>query len=142
MTSAAGARRTVVAMTARRFPASPTCSRATAHRGFTLAELVVALVLLGCGALALIAASASAVRGIGAAEAQERANAAARHRVERIASGECSAMREGAFVDSVLGIRERWTITNGGGTRLVTDTVAPLERADERRVVLSRLVIC
>jgi Tfp pilus assembly protein PilV len=129
-------------MTTRRFPASPKCSGATAHCGFTLAELVVALVLLGCGALALIAASATAARGIGLAEAQERANAAARHRVERIASGECSAMRDGAFVDSVLGIRERWTITNGRGTRLVTDSVAPLESADEGRVVLSRLVLC
>lgn len=114
-----------------------------ATRGFTLAEVVVALVLLAWGALALVAASGGAVRAVGAAEAQARATMVARDRIERLASRDCSGLRDGGSVDSTLGVEERWTITPARhGVRLATDTVEYLDRNARRSVVLSRLLLC
>jgi Tfp pilus assembly protein PilV len=130
-------------MPTRRVPAQQEAAPRPAQPGFTLAELVVALMLLAWGALALVAASASAVRTIGAAATQERATAAARDRLEQIAaSRDCLTMRDGDAVDSVNGIRERWTITGRGGTRLVTDSVDYADHGTTKSVALRRLVLC
>jgi prepilin-type N-terminal cleavage/methylation domain-containing protein len=111
--------------------------------GFTLTEIVVALLLLASGALALVAASAGTIRAVRAAEAQERATMAARDRVEQLASGGCSGLQHGSAVDSVLGLRERWTVTpTRNGVRLVTDTVEHIDPAMGRAVILHRLVLC
>ncbi|MFN2564300.1 MAG: hypothetical protein ABR499_04725 [Gemmatimonadaceae bacterium] len=114
-----------------------------ARPAFTLAEVVVALVLLAWGALALVASSAAAIRTVAAAEAETFAVAAARDRVERLATGGCSRLRDGLAVDSSRGIRERWTIgPSGNGARLVTDSVEYLEHSTQRQAVVQRLVLC
>jgi hypothetical protein len=99
--------------------------------------------LLACGALALVAASATAIRAITAAETQTRATAVARNRVEHLAAGGCSTLRDGSAVDSSGAMRERWTVSmSRNGARLVTDTVEYAERDAVRRTVLQRLVLC
>jgi Tfp pilus assembly protein PilV len=111
--------------------------------GFTLAEVVVSLVLLAWGALALVAASAGAVRVVAEGEAQERATAAARNRIEQVAARGCSTPADSSSVDSSLGIRERWTVSPArNGVRLVTDTVDYGDHAATRTVVLERLILC
>jgi Tfp pilus assembly protein PilV len=114
-----------------------------AHSGFTLAEIVVALVLLAWGALAVVAASIGAIRVVEAAEAQERATLAARQRVEQLASRRCSSLHDASSVDSSLAMRERWTITPPrNGVRLAIDTVEYTDHGVPRTVVLERLVVC
>lgn len=99
--------------------------------------------LLAWGALALVAASAGAVRVVGAAEAQQSATIAARERVEQLATGECAGPSDGSAVDSSLGLRERWTITpTRNGVRLATDSVEYTDHGAPRVVVLERLVVC
>jgi prepilin-type N-terminal cleavage/methylation domain-containing protein len=114
------------------------------QRAFTLPEVILALMLLACGGLALVSASAGAIRAIGAAEAQERATMAAQERVEQLASTiGCARPEEGTAIDSALGLHERWTVTpTRNGVRLATDTVAYADRADSHTVVVARLVIC
>jgi prepilin-type N-terminal cleavage/methylation domain-containing protein len=112
-------------------------------RGFTLAEVIVALVLLACAALAAVSASAAGVRAIAEAERQERAVGAARDRVEQLASRDCSSLRAGATVDTADGIVERWTVSPiRNGARLVTDSVEYTDRGASRKVGAERLVLC
>jgi Tfp pilus assembly protein PilV len=121
------------------------CPLASARdpRGFTLAEIVVALTLLAWGALAVVAATAAAIRAIGSAESQVAAITAAHDRVERLASASCVDLQEGSSADSARGIREWWTVTRGrNGARLVTDSVEYLDRGAIRALVLRRLIVC
>jgi prepilin-type N-terminal cleavage/methylation domain-containing protein len=114
-----------------------------ASRGFTLAEVIVALALLAWGALSVVAATAAAVRAIGSAESQMAATTTARARVEDLASLRCSDLRDSSSADSSRGIREWWTVTRGrNGARLVTDSVEYADRGTTRLLVLRRMVLC
>lgn len=114
-----------------------------ASRGFTLPEVLLALMLLACGALALVAASATAIRTISAADMQTLATAVARNRVEHLAAGGCSTLRDGSAADPSRAMRERWTVGRSrNGAWLVTDTAEYTDRDTTRRIVLERLVIC
>jgi Tfp pilus assembly protein PilV len=114
-----------------------------AARGFTLADIVVALTLLAWGALAAAAATAAAVRAVGSAESHAAATIAARNRVEHLASVPCSGLRSGSSADSSRGIRERWTVIRGrNGARLATDSVEYSDRGAVRLLVLHRLISC
>ncbi len=114
-----------------------------ATRGFTLAEIVVALMLLAWGALALVAATAAQIRAIGSAESQIAATTAARERVEHLASLPCADLRDGSSVDSSGHIREWWTVIRGrNGARLATDSVVYLDRGTPRTLVVRRLILC
>jgi prepilin-type N-terminal cleavage/methylation domain-containing protein len=111
--------------------------------GFTLVELLVALVLLSCGALGVVAAGAMAIRSSAAAESEVAATAAARARVEALAAGACSISRDTAGVDSSGSMREQWTVRiSRNATRLVTDSVEYDDRFGRRAVVLHRLATC
>jgi prepilin-type N-terminal cleavage/methylation domain-containing protein len=117
--------------------------RSRSAAGFTLVEVLVALVLLAWGALALVAGSAAAVRAVAAAEAQDRATTAARDRLEQLAARECSSIQPGTSVDSSLALRERWSVAAGhNGLRLLTDSADYLHHRAGRPVVLHRLVVC
>jgi hypothetical protein len=99
--------------------------------------------LLGSGALALVAASATAVRAVGSAEAQMRATSAARSRLEHLAAGPCSDLGPGSSVDSAHGLREWWTVIRGrNGARLATDSVEYSDRGAIRTLVLQRFIVC
>ena len=112
-------------------------------RGFALPELIVALALLSVGALAIVGASAAAIRSVGEAESQSAATAAARTRVEQLASAGCSAFRNTAGADSAGPLREWWKVTvSRNGTRLIVDSVQYLERGVAREVVARRLHVC
>lgn len=114
-----------------------------ATRGFTLAEIVVSLTLLAWGALALVAATAAQIRAIGSAETQAAATAAARDRVEYLASIPCSDLRSGSYVDSARGISEWWSVSRGrNGGRLATDSVVYRDLGGVRALVLRRLILC
>ena len=125
-------------------PALPT-SRfpLTAVRGFTIVEVVVAMTLLVVGALAVVAASAAAVRAVGRADAEMAAMSTAQRRLEELASRGCPAAVSGTAMDSSTGLRESWRVAGSrNGVSLVTDSVEFLDRGIPRDLVRARLVVC
>ena len=63
--------------------------------GFSLLEVLVALVLLEFGMLALMVASAAAARDLGVANRRIRAQSIATDRVERLRVAACAAAESG-----------------------------------------------
>ena len=91
--------------------------------GFTLVELLIALLLLDCALLGLVGTSALITRWLGTAANGARAGSAAAARVERLASLSCSTATSGETIEA-RGMREWWIVQlNGNGTRLLADSV-------------------
>jgi prepilin-type N-terminal cleavage/methylation domain-containing protein len=92
--------------------------------GFTIVEVLIAVVVLAVGIVALVGSSASATRMIGRGRGATRAVQAATERMEMIRADayrttpDCTALANGA--DSALtGIVTTWTITGAGTPRTV-----------------------
>ena len=113
-------------------------------RGFALVEVVVSLVLLSCGALALVGATRMAIRSTSAAERQSAATSAAQNRLELLAAAACAAVGEqGGSDSSQQWMRERWTLeASRNGTWVVADSVDYVDQTGHHTLVLERLVIC
>ena len=94
------------------------------RNGFTLVELIVALALLDAVLLALVATSAFVVRQLGSSTARATAIAAARARVERLASQACGPAANGEAAPAP-GVREWWSVAPASSaTRVLADSVA------------------
>src|SRR5215208_953183 len=74
--------------------------------GFTLVEVVVAVLVLTAGLLGLVGCTAAVLRAMGYAARQARADSAARLRVEWLASRSCAALADGSARDGEL--EEQW----------------------------------
>lgn len=98
--------------------------RMQSRAGFTLLELLVALVLLDLGLIALVGACAALSRTQSLVRADARGLQVASSRVERMLSQPCQgAVTATAHPTPVLS--EWWTDTPGpNGTRQVSDSVA------------------
>jgi Tfp pilus assembly protein PilV len=107
--------------------------------GFTLAELLVAVVLANVGLLALVGGSAALVRRHSAIRAQGIAAEVAASRIELLASGSCDATAAATGAASRAdGISERWSIAPAvNRTREAADSVSYWS-AGERKVVVVR----
>jgi type IV pilus modification protein PilV len=92
---------------------------ARARRGFSLIELMVAMVLLTVGIMGLVAVSTYSLRQTNAAGRHSKAAMVAQSRMERLRSLDCSRIAGGSAVtDSVT---ESWSVTSvGNRTRTVT----------------------
>jgi Tfp pilus assembly protein PilV len=110
------------------------------RRGFTLVELLVALVILDLALLGLVAASAVAARQLADARVRSHAAATALSRLEWAASRPCDGAQYGSAVQGA-GLRESWSLdTPVRGTRLVTDTVDVTSgTVPIRRIFVSRV---
>jgi hypothetical protein len=90
--------------------------------GFSLAEVLVALVLFEFAMLALTAAAGVAARDLAGARALRSAGATARNRVEDIASEACP--HSGAWTAPASpGLVEHWRVDALGQARFITDSV-------------------
>jgi prepilin-type N-terminal cleavage/methylation domain-containing protein len=83
------------------------------RRGYTLVEVVVALLVFTIGALALAASSAVVARTMHINLLRERAGRIAASRIETIRSA-CSTAASG--MESVEGIESQWTVGHGAQT--------------------------
>ena len=109
-------------------------------RGFTLVELLVALVLLDCALLALAGTLAQVSREIAAATAKSRALTAAHARIARLAASSCGALTSGAYEGPPP---EWWTDRpTAFGTRVLIDSVEYLVRGARRAVVIHTRTPC
>jgi prepilin-type N-terminal cleavage/methylation domain-containing protein len=112
-------------------------------KGFTIIEVVVALTLLACGALAVTTATAAAVRAVASAETRIAAMYAARGRLEDLASRGCLEARGGASVDPSRDHRESWRVSSmRNGLRLAINTLDYADRDARKVLALHRLLVC
>lgn len=87
------------------------------RRGFTLVELIVAIVILSVGVLGLASTAAVVTRQIGAGAQQARAAAVAQARFENLRGMSCVDYGglPYAGADDVGGFRETWSVIDFGG---------------------------
>lgn len=84
--------------------------RATRTRaGFTLVELMVAILMFTVGLLALASTSAVIVGQMGDASRMGVAASVAQTRIERLRSGACATTQTGT--SNTRGVSESWTVT-------------------------------
>jgi type II secretion system protein I len=115
----------------------PTGSRA----GFTLVELLVAMMVFAVGMLALAATAGSVTRMMGGARRQTIASTVAQSRLERIRSSPCAALTSGS--DTVRGVISRWTISTIPRGVNVTETVIfPTSRGGTRTKTYNTSLSC
>jgi Tfp pilus assembly protein PilV len=111
------------------------------RRGFTLVEVLVALVLVQFGLLAVAAMSAVAARDVASATRMTAARDAARERIERLRPSACVANTEGSAGTAAL--TEHWTVRGAGMVRFVRDSVHYVLPAGRRgSVVIEQAVLC
>lgn len=111
------------------------------RRGFTLVELLVAVLLIDVGLLALVAGSAVVVRRQNELRVRGLAASAAANRVQQLVAGGCQPGAGSALV--APGIVEQWTVAGQGrSTRDVYDSVSYTEAGASRSVVLRTRITC
>ena len=109
--------------------------------GFTLVEVLVALLVFELGMLALTGVAAVAARDLASASRTARANALARNRVEALRSTSCPEPASGSA--SVGGTTERWRVSVEHNARRIADSVEfALPSGKVRRVVREAWVLC
>lgn len=101
--------------------------------GFTIVELMVAVLVLGVGITALVGSSALVTRQIGRGRMMTLANEVATRRLEmlRLAArpvGTGAPCSQSSFAsggpNTTRGVTESWTVSGSGSTRTVTVTVS------------------
>ena len=115
----------------------PTGSR----KGFTLVELLVALMVFAVGMLGLAATAGSVTRMMGGARRQTIAATVAQSRLERIRSSPCASLVSGS--DTVRGVISIWTITAVSRGVNVSETVRyPTSRGGMRSKTYTTALSC
>ncbi|MEO6526290.1 MAG: prepilin-type N-terminal cleavage/methylation domain-containing protein [Gemmatimonadaceae bacterium] len=114
-----------------------------ARRGFSVVEVIVALVLVTVGLLGVAGNGALAVRVSGAAVRERRAVQRAADRIANLASRSCASARSGRLVDGAGAITERWTVAAAvNGIVLVDAEVRWATPTGSRVVVLRDAMVC
>ncbi|MGH7677194.1 MAG: hypothetical protein ACRENU_01930 [Gemmatimonadaceae bacterium] len=110
--------------------------------GFTLIEVLVALILFEIAMLALAGAAAVAARDLAFANRSVRAQTIARNRLESLRSQACTTLG-GGQEHIAGGFTETWRIEAQQSLRRITATVEfPLPGGRVSRVALATSVVC
>ena len=111
------------------------------RRGFTLVELLVAVVLVDMGLLALVSGTAVLVRRQNELRARAAAVRYAGNRLQLLAAGPCIPVSGSA--PAAPGITERWSAeSTPNHTRELSDSVTFSVRGAERSLVLRTRLTC
>jgi Tfp pilus assembly protein PilV len=109
--------------------------------GFTLLEVLVAVVLVDVGLLALVAGCAVLVRALGDTRARTEAAHAADNRLARLGAVACGSATGGSAAAPHL--NESWTVHTGpSGIRELRDSVSFVLRSGPSFIVLRTRVPC
>jgi Tfp pilus assembly protein PilV len=109
--------------------------------GFTLIEVLIAVVLIDVGLLALVACGAVLVAQTNELKARAAAMQAATNRIQLLGIGPCAA-GTGSEVGE-RGVREQWSVAPAGnGIRDIGDSVNFLAGGRPRSVVLRTRLPC
>ena len=99
------------------------------RRGFTLVELIVAIVILSVGVLGLASTAAVVTRQIGGGAQQSRAAAVAQARFESLRGMSCVDYGGLPFTgeDDAEGFRESWSVIEVAGANATAPAVAMID---------------
>jgi len=117
------------------------------RRGFTLVEVMVAIVILSIGVLGLAATAGVVVRQMTGAVHQSVAATVAYSRMERIRTGNCVAMKDSSGPTagvSTRNVKEFWKITGTAGSHalLVSDSIVYWIRGKQKSQVFKSEYPC
>lgn len=114
-------------------------ARTSARDGFTIVELIVAILILTIGVLGLAGSAAVVTRQIGSGNQLTIAAAVAQTRFETLASQDCANATGGPV--TTRGITENWSVTGSGQTRVIRDSLSYTVAQRGRRFVIHESVI-
>ena len=116
--------------------------------GFTLIEVMIAVVILAIGVIALMGSSAMVTRMIGAGKHSTQAVEVATRRLEnlrRIAYSTSAPCTDGAFASGTAtgtGYTEAWVVSGTGQLRTVVDTVTYTTARGTSKLGLETRILC
>jgi len=111
------------------------------HAGFTLLEVLIAIILIDVALLSLVAGSATLVRRASDLKARGAALRAASDRVQRLGIAPCNASPGGA--QGAYGLTESWTVAaSSTSIREISDSVAYVTHGTHASVVLRTRLAC
>jgi len=90
--------------------------------GFTLVEVLVAIVILATGALALAGSAALTVRRMAEAARRSAAVSMARSRAESSLASPCGSLASGS--ETAGGVRSDWVVSTGSGSAELSQRVS------------------
>ena len=116
------------------------------EKGFTLVELLVAVVILAVGILALVGSTASVTKMIGSGKHTTKASLVAERRLEALrheALGStplCSTLAGGSATGA--GYSELWTVSGSGASRTLTARVIYQDQPGVDTLALTTMIRC
>lgn len=102
---------------------APTSVTRGDRRGFSLIEVVVAIMVLAVGVLGLAATSTVVTRQIGGGAQQNTAANLAASRFERMRARDCTTLTSAGAPVETSGVSELWTVTADIDSRVLRDSV-------------------
>jgi prepilin-type N-terminal cleavage/methylation domain-containing protein len=118
------------------------------RQGFTIVEVVVAMMVLSVGVLALVSSSAVITRMIGRGQHSTRATQVAERRLETVRQVAhatvvpCANLNAGTTVATTDGMSESWQVTAAGTQRNVAANVTYNVPGGTRTVTLRTIISC
>ena len=125
-----------VGLTRRRDRRAP--ARRGARAGFTLPELIVAILILTVGILGLAGTSAVITRQMGSGSRTTVAATIVQARLDSLSAIDCTLPTSGT--NTSRGVTEHWVVTDGNDVKFVTDTVRLLGLA--RPIIYQSIIPC
>lgn len=116
-------------------------SSASRRDGFTLVELMVAVLVLTVGLFGLLSTSAVVARMVGKAGRQAVAVSVAETRFEKLRSADCTALAAGSGL-ARDGIQESWRVQRVARAVIITDSVSYVDRGVSRSHVFQSVIPC
>ena len=101
-------------------------ARLSARKGMTIIEVIVAMMILTFGLLGMAGFSITLTKQFKASGKQETAALMVQSRIDSVASISCQALAPSgpqSGTATVLGVTEKWTITDGDDIKTLDDTV-------------------
>jgi prepilin-type N-terminal cleavage/methylation domain-containing protein len=91
------------------------------RRGFTIVEMIVAIIILGIGIMGLAGTASYVAIQMGGAAKQTIAAGMAQTNTDSLSARRCAAVVNGT--DSSQGVRVTWTVADSGKTKWVSQAV-------------------
>ena len=111
------------------------------RHGFTMVELMVAVLMLTVAMLGLLSTSAAITRMMGKSGRRALAASVAESRFEKLRSVDCTLLTNGSAT-ARAGIDESWVVERRSRAVIVSDTVRYLDRGASRTHAFQSVIPC